>query len=416
MKILFLSTENPYPPVGGHHLRTFNILKILAREHKIYFIAFAQDENEFNYIADIKKYCETVNIYPISKTGYNLGFLSLAAKNLFSRYPLVAQRYFIKEARERVKEILTRHSIDLIHVDMLALGQFRKILNQSPAILTNHNVESLRLYRLMVIARNPLIKSYLFYEYMKLRDFEKRICPQFDMCIVVSNYDKNYLENLCGTKNFAVIPNGVDIEYFKPLPEKVRRKHLVWVGGMSGPYNADAVDFFLDRIWVHIKSEEPGTTIDFIGESPTRKLREKALQDSNIKIYGFVPDIRPIVQQASVFVAPIRSGSGTKIKILNAMAQAKAVVATTNAAEGIDVIVGEHILVGDEHEDFAKKVVYLIRNCEIAENMGRMARELIGRKYSWDAIEKDIYLLYENCRKLREKENIVSERNKMGGK
>jgi sugar transferase (PEP-CTERM/EpsH1 system associated) len=399
MKILFLSTENPYPPDGGHHLRTFNVLKILANRHNIYFVGFAQDESEFKYIPEIKKFCETVDIYKVSKTGYNQNFFKLACKNIFSKHPLIAQRYFIREARERIEQIFAHHSIDLVHMDMLALGLYRGHLRDTPVIITNHNVESLRLYRWAEIEKNLFTKSFLFYQYLKLRAFERRICPEFDRCIVVSEYDKNYLKNLCGRDNFVVVPNGVDIHYFEPESVELRKNHLVWVGGMTGPYNSDAVDFFIEKIWPVIKYDVPEATIDFVGGGPTQKLRNKALEDKSVQALGFVPDIRPIVQRGSVFVAPIRTGSGTKIKVLNAMAQAKPVVATTVAAEGIDVIPGENILIADDPGEFAKKVLYLLRNEEVAKKIGERARELMEKKYNWDLIAENIHRIYEGYKK-----------------
>jgi glycosyltransferase involved in cell wall biosynthesis len=399
MKILFLSTENPYPPDGGHHLRTFNVLKILASRHQIYFVGFAQDKREFKYIPEIKKFCETVDIYKVSKTGYNKSFFVLACKNLFSKYPLIARRYFIQEARERIEQIFDQYSIDLVHMDMLALGLYKGILKNTPVILTNHNVESLRIYRWMQIEKNLFIKSFLFYQYLKLRAFEQRICPEFNRCIVVSEYDKIYLKNLCGMDNFVMIPNGVDIRYFKPEDAEVKKDHLVWVGGMAGPYNSDAVDFFIQKIWSLIKYKVPEATVDFAGGGPTQTLRNKALEDKGVQVLGFVPDIRPIVQRASVFIAPIRIGSGTKIKVLNAMAQAKPVVATTTAAEGIDVTPEENILIADDPGEFAEKIVYLLNHEQIAKEIGIKARELIERKYSWDVISEDIHRTYENYRK-----------------
>jgi glycosyltransferase involved in cell wall biosynthesis len=116
-------------------------------------------------------------------------------------------------------------------------------------------------------------------------------------------------------------------------------------------------------------------------------------------VLGFVPDIRPIVQRGSVFIAPIRTGSGTKIKVLNAMAQAKPVVATTVAAEGIDVTPGENILIADDPEEFAKKVLYLLRNEEIAKKIGERARKLMEKKYNWDLIAENIHKIYEDCKR-----------------
>lgn len=399
MKILFLSTENPYPPDGGHHLRTFNVLKILARRHQIYFVGFAQNQREFEYIPEIKRFCETVDIYEVSKTGYNKSFALLACKNLFSRRPLIARRYFIQEARERIQQLLDQYAIDLVHMDMLALGLYKGILKDTPVILTNHNVESLRIYRWMQIEKNLFLKSFLFYQYLKLRAFEQSICPKFDRCIVVSEYDKNYLKGLCGHDNFIVIPNGVDTRYFKPELAEVKKDRLVWVGGMTGPYNSDAVDFFIQKIWSLVKERVPAATVDFAGGGPTQTLRNKALEDHSVQVLGFVPDIRPIVQRAAVFIAPIRIGSGTKIKVLNAMAQGKPVVATTTAAEGIDVAPGENILIADDPKEFAEKIVYLLSHEHLAGEMGMRARELIGKKYSWDVISDDIYGTYESYKR-----------------
>jgi glycosyltransferase involved in cell wall biosynthesis len=399
MNILFLSTENPYPPGGGHHLRTFSILKILAERHKIYFVGFAQDKREFENIPGIRKFCETVDIYKVSKTGYNKTFVLLACKNVFSKYPLIAERYYVKEARKRIEEILAHHSIDLVHMDMLALGLYRGDLKDTPVILTNHNVESLRIYRWVEIEKNPFIKGFLFFQYLKLKAFEESLCREFSRCIVVSDYDKNHLKNLCGMDNFAVIPNGVDISYFKPEEVDVRKDHLVWVGGMTGPYNSDAVDFFIQKIWSLVKRKVPEATIDFAGGGPTQTLKKKALEDRSVQVLGFVPDIRPIVQRASVFIAPIRIGSGTKIKVLNAMAQAKPVVATTAAAEGIDGTPGENILIADDPEEFAEKIVYLLNHEEIARGIGTKARELIEAKYSWNVISESIHRTYEDCKK-----------------
>ena len=399
MNILFLSTENPYPPDGGHHLRTFNVLKILASQHRIYFVGFAQNPREFNDIPEIKKFCETVDIYRVSKTGYNKSFLLLALKNLFSKQPLIARRYFIPEARERIGQIFDQYSIDVVHMDMLALGLYKGILKEVPVTLTNHNVESLRIYRWMQVEKKLPLKGFLLYQYLKLRAFERNICPEFDRCIVVSEYDRSYLKNLCGVDNFVVIPNGVDVGYFKPGSDDVKKDHLVWVGGMTGPYNSDAVDFFIQEIWSRIQHQVPGATIDFAGGGPTQTLRNKALEDDRVHVLGFVPDIRPIVQRASVFIAPIRIGSGTKIKVLNAMAQAKPVVATTTAAEGIEVTPGKDILIADDPGEFAEKVVYLLGHEHVAREIGARARELIEKKYSWDVISEDIHRTYEHCKR-----------------
>jgi len=401
MNILFLSPEIPFPPDGGHHLRTQNILKILAQKHEIYFVAFAQNRTEFEYVAEMEKYCKQVHLFAVAKTGFNAKFILLALRNFFSRTPVIAQRYFLKSACQKIKEIQQTQSIDLVHIDMLALGLYQSCFSETPVLLTDHNVESLRLYRWMKVHNNPLFKAYLWFQYQKMRLFEKRICSTVTHCTVVSHHDLILLGNLCEKGHFSVIPNGVDTDYFCPMEGPSFPLRMVWVGGMKSPYNADAVDYFLAKIWPIIREAVPSASIDFIGAAPTDRLLRCAAQDRRLNVLGFLPDIRRQVQQAGVFIAPIRSGSGTKLKVLNAMAQAKAVVATTCAAEGIEAQDGKHIFIAQDHRHFADLVIRLLRHPQIAEQVGRDARRLIEETYSWRVIARDLDVLYESFHQRR---------------
>jgi glycosyltransferase involved in cell wall biosynthesis len=394
MNILFLSTEIPYPPDGGHHLRTFNVLKILAKENTIFLVAFAQDPSELQYVDEMKKYCRLVNVFPVAKTGKNPQFVSLIARNLFSRSPLVARRYYLREAAKRMLEIVREHHIDLVHIDMLALGSYRHLFSDVPVLLTDHNVEFIRLLRWSNIEKNRLLKLFLRYQYSKLKKFEIETCRQVDHCAVVSHTDLITLGELCQNGHYSVIPNGVDTSFFHPLPIAAQADQIIWVGGMGGPYNADAVNYFLTSIWPIIQQQRPQTIIDFFGASPTRLLKETAARDKRVRMHGFVDDIRPPVQAAMVFIAPIRSGSGTKIKVLNAMAQAKAVVATSIALEGIEYVDGVTACRADDPISFARATLELLDHPEIAVRIGKQARALIEQKYCWRIIARDIHKLY----------------------
>ncbi len=394
MNILFLSTEIPYPPDGGHHLRTLNVLKILARDHNIFMVAFAQNPAELQYVPEMEKYCRLVKVYPIARTGKNPAFLALMLRNLFSRAPLVARRYYLSAAARYLQDMVHNHHIDLVHIDMLALGCYRHLFRNIPVLLTDHNVEFIRLYRWSQIEKNPLVKLFLRYQYRKLKQFEIETCRRVDYCTVVSHTDLITLGELCQNGHYSVIPNGVDTDFFYPMDIASLTNRLIWVGGMSGPYNADAVDFFLTSVWPLIRRRRPQVQVQFIGSSPTALLRKTAGVDANVRVAGYVDDIRVSVQEASVFIAPIRSGSGTKIKVLNAMAQGKAVVATSIALEGIEVTDGVNAYTADHPEIFAQRVLELLDHPERALQMGQEARTLIEHKYSWTVIARDIEQLY----------------------
>ncbi len=394
MNILFLSTENPYPPDHGHHIRTYNILTRLARNNNIFFIGFAQHEDELKYNKNLEEFCETVDVFLLSQRRSKWRLCCSLFFNLFSTIPYSAKRYLHNGAKQKIREIIEKHNIDLVHCDMLHLGVYYNEIRAIPKVITNHNVESLRAYRWLKVEKNIVLKAYLCLQYIKLYQLEKKLCPKFDKCAVVSNYDKEVLLKMCGKDNFITIPNGVDSEYFKPNNGAIITKSLIWTGAMSGPYNRDAVDYFLDEIFPLIKLKIPEVKVSFVGKSPSVNLVEKAKCDPNIILEGYVEDVRPFVDKAAVFIAPIRSGSGTKIKILNALSQAKPVVTTSVGAEGIDVEENENIMIADDPQKFAEKTIYLLENPDCAKKMGQQGRKLIEQKYDWDIIEQQMNKAY----------------------
>jgi len=401
LNILFLSTEIPYPPDHGHHIRTYNILKLLAETHRVFFVGFAKEKSELQYVNQLVKFCETVDIFLIRGENNGWHFLLSLFTNLFSPLPLVAQKYYRKEAGLRIKQILRENKIDLVHFDMLHLSRYLKHIDSLPKILVNHNVESLRLLRWMKIEKNIPTKLYLFFQFLKLKHFEKRTCPKFDKCIVVSQVDKQVLIRMTHSDNFVTIPNGVDTDYFKPTNGKIVANSLVWVGAMDDPHNRYAVDYFLDKILPLIQAKVSNVQATFVGGSPTVKLIKKAKKNPNIKITGYVKDIRPYVQHAAVFIAPLRSGSGTKIKILNALALGKAVVTTSIGAEGIDIEADKHVMIADSAHDFANKTIFLLKNPVAARKMGIEARRIIEKNYDWRVVNEKMNLVYSNILKAK---------------
>jgi glycosyltransferase involved in cell wall biosynthesis len=401
MNILFVSPEIPYPPIGGHYLRTYNVLKLLSENHRIFFIGFVKDKEELEFKKDFKKLCESFDVFFIQEDDFSFRFWLKVIRNLLSPYPYIKHKYYNKNASRRIREILSEGQIDLVHLDMLPMSTYYSDLNSTPTILTNHNVESVRLHRWIQVEKNIFIKSFLAYQYIKLRSYEKKMCPKFDKCVTVSSEDEKVLKKLCKSDNFAVIPNGVDIEYFKPLEGPIVPNRLIWVGGMSGPYNSDAVDYFLDEILPLIRAKKPEVEVDFVGGYPTKKLKQQELKNSHIKLHGFVDDTRPLVQKAAVFIAPIRSGSGTKIKVLNAMSLAKPVVTTSVGAEGISVEADKNIIIADDPKVFAEKTVYLLNNQHIANEMGMAGRKIIEKYYDWNVIKENMEQLYNEVKLLR---------------
>ncbi len=393
MRILFVSTENPFPVDHGHHIRTYHTLRALSRRHAVHFVGFSQTQAGFDNKHRLYELCETVDLFPLRYGGWRQAIL--AVRNLLSPLPLVAEKYYDPAAAARLRELLQAYRFDVVHLDMLHLGLYARDLGDLPAVLVNHNVESLRLLRLSESERNPLMKLFLIHQHHKLKRFERETCPQFETCIAVSEYDKQVLQRMCGSRNFAVAPNGTDAQFFHLNGcEPVNPNMLVWTGGMASPYNRDGVLYFMRDIWPHILRQLPEACVNFVGAAPPARIRRASRHAYNINYTGYVDDVRPYVARASVFIAPLRAGSGTKIKVLNAMAQGKPVVTTSVGAEGIDARGGQHFLIADTPGEFAEKTVYLLKHPVLARRMGARARQLIEQKYDWCVIEKTLEHIY----------------------
>ncbi len=386
MNVLFLSTKSPCPLISGHSLRTYNTLRDAARRHDVTFVTFIQHpEHELKqeHIDHLRSFCKAVYTFRIpvdlsrARLALSLGF------NLLSRLPFVACKYDAPEMRAKIREIIANEKIDLVHVDMLPLSVYLNEFTDLPKILVNHNVESVRLQRWAESEPNPLKKAFLRLQWRKLSRFEKEMVNRFDRCIAVSEVDRDILVDLGVTTPIAVVPNGTNTEFFKPMGRMSVENSILWLGHMDVHTNRDAVLYFWREICPCIRQQNPDATFIFVGTSPPREIAEAAAGDPRIKVTGFVDDIRTYVDEARVVVVPIRIGSGTRLKILDTMAMGKAIVSTSVGCEGIDVADGENILIGNTPQDFAEKVILALTDERVRNRLQNNARSFV-KKYDWE--------------------------------
>jgi glycosyltransferase involved in cell wall biosynthesis len=229
----------------------------------------------------------------------------------------------------------------------------------------------------------------------KIRKYEITQCPRFDCNIVVSNSDGKELESLVPGIGTAIIPNGSDTSFFKPMPAKAKSNTIIHVGRLRAA-NLDSLNYFLSKIWPLIKQRNENAHLKIVGGEAPHYIKELAEKEKNITVTGFVKDIRPHIWESSVVVVPLRYGGGTKLKVLNAMAAGKAVVSTSIGCEGIDVIQDENIVIADDPAMFAKKTNELLANQQKRVSLGMEARKLIESKYSWEIIGERLQAAYES--------------------
>jgi len=401
MKILWLSHILPYPPKGGVMQRSYNLIKEVAKENEVYLFAFNQKawlptkEDIIKAKKEFERFCKKVEVFELPSDKSKAAWYSLVLKSFFSKDGYTINWTKSKTMMKKIKEFLATNHIDLIHFDTIGLAEYVKEIKEIPKVLNHHNIESHMMLRRAKKEKNPLKKIYFLQEAIKLRKYEKQVCPNFNMNLVVSELDKERLLNIAPNSKVEVIPNGVDINYFKPLNSKIKRHNIVFAGRMNAYPNEDAVIWFLKEIWPLLKKEVPDATFTIAGRNPTPRIKKFAKNDPSILVTGYVDDIRPFIAQAEVYICPIRDGGGTKLKILDAMAMGKIIVTTTIGAEGLGVIHERHVLIANDPKISASQVLLVFNNPDLRKYLSQNARQLVEKKYSWEIIGKKLNSLYQ---------------------
>jgi glycosyltransferase involved in cell wall biosynthesis len=233
-------------------------------------------------------------------------------------------------------------------------------------------------------------RTRLEYSFRKYTDprYERLVYPRFDSVVVVSERDASYLRRLAPSVNFAVIPNGVDTEYFSPCEVPKAENVVVFHGNLSYSPNVDAVLEFSDHILPLVRQAVPGTRFRVVGTSPTKEVRALGSR-AGIEVLADLPDLRPALSSANVYGCAVRYGTGVKNKVLEAMALRLPMVAyEPGSTSGIDCENGKHLLTAQNREAFASRVIDLLCHSEKAQRIALAAREFVCSKYSWETRAK----------------------------
>lgn len=396
MRILFLASTLPYPPVDGWRIRTQHLLQALASEHDVTLLAFQPPRDSSDAAAGLRRLCDRVEIVGRSPR-YSVRNLVLG---LIGRLPFSVLNYRVPAMHAKLAEIITSSRPDIIQVEDIHMAQYVLPLHGFPLVLDMHNIESLLLLRYADRQHDPLRKIYARLTAAKLDRYERAAAPAFTRILTCSDLDARYATDRLGYSRAAVVPNGVDRDHFAPQPGREQPDTLVFVGRMDYVANHDAMVFFCRSVLPRVWRSVPKTRLYIVGHEPSRAI-QRLSRDPRIVVTGSVPDVAEFVARATVFVAPLRYGSGTRLKILEAMAMAKAVVATPLGCEGIDARPGEEIVVAESPKDQARALVELLRDRVRREEIGQRGRELVLRKYTWAQIGSRLLELYRELGEAR---------------
>lgn len=343
----------------------------------------------------LSNFCKEVHVLSLPCETQWFGRNRLLAMNVFSPYPYDVNWTKSGMYGQTLANILKSKGIDLVHFDTIGLAQYRAYIDGIPAILNHHNVESHMRFRRVHFERNILKRAYLVLDAMKLKRYERTTCHRFDLNTVVSNLDAKRLNRINPHANITVISNGVDCEYFQPRQlHDLTETNILFVGGLRWYPNRDAVQWFLREVWPSLHSEMPDLKFYIVGHCSQKEADSITSENPNVIVTGFVEDVRIYFQRASIFICPMRTGGGTRLKMLDALASGKPIVATSMACEGIEVVDGASVIIADTPSDFCSKIVKLLKQPERRMALGNEARKLAERKYSWTVIGDDLRKAY----------------------
>jgi sugar transferase (PEP-CTERM/EpsH1 system associated) len=386
MKILWVKAGGLVPPDTGGKIRSYNIVRELARQHSITFFSFYA-AHDCDLHPDLKNMVDRVVCVPLDLPApKSFGEMLDYSIRVFSSVPYNITKYCRPKVRRRLRALLKQETYDVMLCDFMAAAGVIPWDWPTPKVLFTHNVEAAIWRRHYEVATNPIWKAISWREWRKTEAAERTYLRLADRVLTVSETDRDAFASFVEPGKLAVIPTGVDVDYFHPTPVEETANSLVFTGSMDWLPNEDAILYFVDAILPLIKKQCPEISLEVVGRSPSRKLQALAEKERSLRLTGWVEDIRPFVARGSVCIVPLRIGGGTRLKIFEAMAMNKAVVSTSVGAEGLPVQSGANIIVADTPGDFAQSVVSLLRDPSQRRRLGTSARALVQEKYSWPKV------------------------------
>ena len=377
MDIVWLKTELLHPVDKGGKIRSYNMLKELKRSCHITYLTLDDGTADANARDLATEYChELICIPHRRREKFTAGFYFELMVNLTSRLPYAIKKYESQPMRQEVLKRVADRRFDVLVCDFLAPAVNVPFGLNCASVLFQHNVEAMIWQRHYEVQTNAPKRAYLYRQWQKMRTFEAKACPRFDSVIAVSREDLETMQQEYAVRNVYDVPTGVDVDFFRPTGRRERQPHsLVFTGSMDWLPNEDAIRYFTEQIMPRIKQKVPDVILTVVGRDPYPSLVELSKRDPSVIVTGRVDDVRPFIEEAAVYIVPLRIGGGTRLKIYEAMAMEKPIVSTSIGAEGLPIHNGEELLLARgfrEKELFDVFHVLMARggycDCEILYN------------------------------------------------
>ena len=393
MRILFLSPRQCWPVCSGAKLREYHFARALAKRAEVAYLYFSDPGAAPLSRRELPFFTEVVAVPKPDAYG-----AAQLLKGLAGRWPLPVLNY-TSSAMMRAAERFALQSFDLVHLDSIHMTRYVEAWGgTSPRVVYNwHNIESEALRRYSATVSSLPRRWYARRTAAKMAILERELLRSAFGHIVCSQREKDRLQDIARTARVAVVENGVDVQYFAGVGGSGEApKTLVFVGTMDYYPNVEAATSFVRRIWPQLRERLAGAELRIVGANPTAAVM--ALQQvAGVTVTGTVPDVRPYYQDTLAAIVPLRTGGGTRLKILEAMAAGVPVVSTPLGAEGLSVTPGRDILIAgpDETETWIEHLSALSQSTALRRGLAASALELAQTRYDWAILGETLATTYE---------------------
>jgi len=385
MRILFMTQVLPFPLDAGPKVRAYHVIRYLAEAgHDVHLLSFGRGESE-DLIQPLRRMCASVNLVPIVRS--RVRDVRDGMRSVLTGMPFLVLRDHVAAMRRKLEEIAGRTSFDAQHLDQLWMAPYGLGgVQAGRTVLDQHNAVFMIPRRMAERQRNPIARALLHGEAGRLQRYEQDACRQLDRVVWVTEEDRRaVLEPSAPSADGrnAVIPIATD-PALQPRLRRQRPFRVTFLGGMHWPPNAEGVSWFAEHVWPQVARQVPTAVLTVIGKGGAQAL--PGLDDTRVEITGYVDDPRRYLAETAVFIVPLWSGAGMRVKILDAWCWGLPIVSTTIGAEGLAARHGENMLLADDGAAFADSVIRVFRDRRVADGLADGGRATVEDSYDWKKI------------------------------
>lgn len=393
MQTLVIAPFSPYPLVFGGAIRLYHLLKMFAQVSDVTLLAYRSWSEDGDNIGDLRTFCDDVILIDANPVHTQKKSL-LQLRSLLSPRTFQYYAHYSPQFQRALDMLVARKRFDCIVTDFSQMAYFSYAATPALKILDLHNIEHELLQRRADTETQWIKKAALAIEAKKFGRDELRLCQQFDLVFAPSEREQRQLQALIAPTRVESLPNSINTEYFAYNPSFPTANEITFIGTTHVDANRDGLCYFMAEIFPLIERAVPDVHFTIVGGDPPADIRAFG-QRPNVDVTGYVKDVRTYMARAKALVVPLRTGGGTRLKVLEGLSFGVPTVSTSLGSEGISVTDGQDILLADTPEQFAQQVVTLLSNQQLQRRLSAHGRVLVEQEYSWQAVGQRLQMYLE---------------------